>query len=71
MRYKLFKNLFKNNFKINLFYQLYSRNKEDEIEFLKESLKNIKSDLERERLLNAAIKQKKVFLEQSFKNNIF
>ncbi|RNA40375.1 forkhead-associated domain-containing 1-like [Brachionus plicatilis] len=39
--------------------QMYSRNKEDEIEFLKESLKNTKSDLEREKLLNSAIKQKK------------
>lgn len=38
---------------------MYSRSKEDEIEFLKESLKNTKSDLERERLLNSAIKHKK------------
>lgn len=39
---------------------MFSRSKEDEIEFLKESLKNAKSDLEREKLLNGAIKQKKV-----------
>ena len=39
--------------------QIYSRNKDDEIEFLKESLKNAKAELERERLINAAVKQKK------------
>ncbi|CAF0756552.1 unnamed protein product [Brachionus calyciflorus] len=39
--------------------QVYSRSKDDEIEFLKESLKNAKSDLEREKLLNSALKQKK------------
>ncbi len=36
------------------------RNKDDEIEYLKESLKNAKSELDKERLLNTAIKQKKV-----------
>jgi hypothetical protein len=35
------------------------RNKDDEIEYLKESLKNAKTELEREKLLNTAIKQKK------------
>ena len=39
---------------------MFSRNKEDEIEYLKESLRNAKSELEREKLLNTAIKQKKV-----------
>ena len=39
---------------------MYSRSKEDEIEYLKESLKNAKAELEREKLLNSAIKQKKV-----------
>ena len=38
---------------------MFSRGKEDEIEYLKESLRNAKSELEREKLLNAAIKQKK------------
>ena len=41
---------------------MFSRNKEDEIEYLKESLRNAKSELEREKLLNAAIKQKRVSL---------
>jgi hypothetical protein len=39
---------------------MFSRNKEDEIEYLKESLRNAKSELEREKLLNAAVKQKRV-----------
>jgi len=37
---------------------LYSRNKEDEIECLKESLRVVKTELERERLVNSAFKQK-------------
>jgi len=37
---------------------LYARNKDDEIECLKESLRGIKNELERERLVNAAFKQK-------------
>jgi hypothetical protein len=40
--------------------QVVTRNKEDEIEFLKESLKKVKLELERELLLNEAIKQKRV-----------
>lgn len=39
--------------------QVFTRSKEDEIEYLKESLKNLKLELEREKLLNDAIKQKK------------
>ncbi len=37
---------------------LYARNKDDEIECLKESLRDVKNELERERLVNAAFKQK-------------
>lgn len=40
--------------------QVFTRSKEDEIEFLKESLKKVKLELEREQLLNEAIKQKRV-----------
>jgi hypothetical protein len=41
---------------------MYTRSKDDEIEFLKESLKNAKNELDREKLVNAAIKNKKVSL---------
>jgi hypothetical protein len=50
------------NLNVLSFLKMFSRNKEDEIEYLKESLRNAKSELEREKLLNTAIKQKRVSL---------
>jgi hypothetical protein len=39
--------------------QIFSISKEDEIEYMKESMKKIKLELEREKMINSSIKQKK------------
>lgn len=50
------------------FLKVFSRTKEEEIEYLKEALKTTKSDLERERQLNAAIKEKRVRKRVKYSN---
>lgn len=40
--------------------QLFARSKEEEIEYLKEMLKSSKVELDREKQLNTAIKEKRV-----------